>query len=278
MKSNSVKVKHNKKRNTVFLYEALMKEITSHILSKDDMHRAIVVSVFKEHFRKDSLLRKELDLYNGILDSNELSENVAEKIILESKRQYNILDKDELFNEQTKLINKINTRLNSSVFSNFVGNYKSLATIAQIFGDTLPAKDRVILEQMVIGKMCSKTEEVKKGDMKPLDDLVYKTFIKKFNDKYGTSLLKEQKDLLAQYVMSFSDNGTSLKYYLNEELGRIKGALNIAIKMPDVANDKIILEMALKVGKKLDAFRVKKFDQSMLSELLKIQEFINEAK
>jgi hypothetical protein len=78
--------------------------------------------------------------------------------------------------------------------------------------------------------------------------------------------------------MSFSDNGTSLKFYLNEELGRIKTLLNETIKLPEIANDKVIKEMTIKVAQKLDIFSYKKFDQTMLSELLKIQEFVNEAK
>jgi len=278
MERKAIKAKHNKKRNTAFLYEALMKEITSCILKKDEIRKSIVVSVFKEHFNKDSLLNKELELYQGILETSESSKEMAEKIIQESKKQYFAIDKEDLFNEQTKLINKINTRLNPTVFSNFVGNYKSLATIAQIFNETLPAKDKIILEQMVVDKMCLKLEEVKKERMKPMDGLVYQTFIKKFNEKYGSSLLKEQKELLTQYIMSFSDNGTSLKFYLNEELGRIKTLLNETIKLPEIANDKVIKEMTIKVAQKLDIFSYKKFDQTMLSELLKIQEFVNEAK
>ena len=34
----------------------------------------------------------------------------------------------------------------------------------------------------------------------------YNTFIEKFNDTYGNCLRKEQKDLLTNYIVSFTDN------------------------------------------------------------------------
>lgn len=240
------------------------------------MRKATIVSIFKEHFHKNSILKRELELFQGILDSRELDKEIALKILQESKKEYESLDKEEIFNEQTKLINEINRRLSPQVFSNFVSNYKSLATIAQIFNDTIPVKDRVILENVLIDKMCSKLEEVKE-EMKPLDDLVFKTFIKKFNEKYGASLLKEQKELLTHYVMAFSDNGVSLKFYLNEEIDRIRTLIVETVKTPEIKNDKQLFEMIKKLGSRIESFKIKKFDQAMLSDLLKIQQFVKEA-
>ena len=58
--------------------------------------------------------------------------------------------------------------------------------------------------------------------MKTMDNLVYKTFANKFNKEYSTGLIKEQKELLAKFISSFSNNGLDLKFYLNEEIGRLK--------------------------------------------------------
>lgn len=270
------KLKHNKKRNSVFLYEALMKELTGCILRKDEMRKAVIISLFKEHFNKNSLLRYELEIYQGILESRGLQKEVAERILFESQKAYTSLDKQDIFNEQTKLINAINRRLTPGVFSNFVANYKSMATIAQIFNETLPIKDKVILENSIISKMCSKIEEAK-PDMKPLDDLVFKTYIKKFNEKYGNVLLKEQKELLTQYIMAFSDGGASLKYFLNEELGRIRELVIETSKKTEFKEDQQLYEMLKKLGGKIETFKIKKFDQTMLSDLLKIQNFVKEA-
>ena len=56
-----LKLKHNKKRNTAFLFESLTKELTRAIVNKDEKTKQIILSVIKEHFRKGSILAKELD-------------------------------------------------------------------------------------------------------------------------------------------------------------------------------------------------------------------------
>ena len=47
-----LKLKHNKKRNTAFLFESLTKELTKAIVNKDEKTKQIILSVIKEHFRK----------------------------------------------------------------------------------------------------------------------------------------------------------------------------------------------------------------------------------
>ena len=60
--------------------------------------------------------------------------------------------------------------------SNFIPNYKDLATLAQIFNDEMTVKRRVMLEKQVLKNMISK-EEKSKEEMKPIDKLTFKTFI-----------------------------------------------------------------------------------------------------
>ncbi len=49
--------------------------------------------------------------------------------------------------------------------------------------------------------------------MQPIDNIVYKTFVSKFNDKYSDSLISEQKELLNKYIVSFVDNGIEFKTF-----------------------------------------------------------------
>ena len=70
-----MKIKHNKKRNTAFVYEALVREGTSAILQGDVERRNKVVSIIKKHFPKDSILRKDLECYRSLYESNNLSES-----------------------------------------------------------------------------------------------------------------------------------------------------------------------------------------------------------
>lgn len=269
------KSKHNKKRNTAFLYEALMKELTKNVVQKNENKKRFIVSILKEHFSKGTVLHKELSLYRGIQESTGLDKKIAAKILFESKIEYDRLPKNEIFNEQSKLINKINKSLSQNVFSNFVSDYKTLASISQMFNETTPVKERVLLEESIIENMC-KPEAIEQK-MVPVDNLAYKMFIKKFNDKYVDSLLKEQKELLTNYVVSFSDNGLSLKVFLNEELTRIKEKVSKCMEIEEIKQDQSMKKKTSKIMEKLELFNEKEFDQQMLGDLLKIQYFINEA-
>ena len=42
-----MKLKHNKKRNTAFLYETLIKELTKAVVSKDIERKEILISMLK---------------------------------------------------------------------------------------------------------------------------------------------------------------------------------------------------------------------------------------
>ena len=132
--------------------------------------------------------------------------------------QRRLLDPTGLFKAQSALIKDVNKELSPQVFNNFVPNYKSLATIAQIFSDKVSPKNRVILENEIIDNMVE--TPISTSDQK-VDDVVYRTFTKKFNNKYDTGLLEEQKQLLNHYVSSFADNSVELKLFLNEEIGRL---------------------------------------------------------
>lgn len=270
-------MKHNKKRNTAFIYEALIQELTKSIVSKDTEKKKTIVSILKEHFSKGKILNKELSLYKDILETTNMDKDLAEKLLFEAKVDYECLSKHEIFREQSKVINRINKEVSQSVFSNFVKNYKDYATLSQVFNSTAPVKQRVLLEEGVIKKMTSGEEIKEQESLKPLDELTYKTFIKKFNDKYGDSLLKEQKELLSNFVLSFSDNGLSLKVFLNEELERVKKELVKCSQVEEIKKEPMLVEKTNKIMEKLELFREKSFDQEMLFDLLRIQHFVNEA-
>jgi len=271
------KMKHNKKRNTAFLYEALVQEMTRSIVSKDNDKKNSILNILKEHFSRGKILHHELSLYKAINESKNMERNIAEKILFESKVEYDFLPKDKIFTEQSKVINKINKSVGSSVFSNFVKNYKDLASISQIFNSTVPVKERVLLEEEMLANMCQ-IESIQESKMVPTDKLVYNTFVKKFNNKYGDCLLKEQKELLTNYLVSFSDNGLSLKVFLNEELSRVRQNLQECLELDEIKQDQQMFQKTKQIIENLELFKKKEIDQHMLSNLLKIQNFINEAK
>jgi len=223
MKKGKYKSRHNKKRNTAFLYEVLVQEITRSVIGKDEERKTKALRVCKDFFNKNSPLYKEREVYNSLLSIKGLEKNFIEKVVIEAKAEYASLDKKEIFNMQTKLINEVNKTLTSNVLNYFVQNYKNLATIAQILNKDLPVKERILLEDKFV-KECVISDK-NESDLKPTDNLVYKTFVENYNKKYESTLLEEQKEVITRHAIAFSDNGVSLKIFLNEEIGRLKSII-----------------------------------------------------
>ena len=111
-------MKHNKKRNTAFLYECLIKELTRAIVREDKKRQLITQRIIKEFFHKKSELRKELLLYTSLLESNSLGEGFSKRLLEETKKDFYGLNRKKIFNAQTTLINRINHELEVGVFSN----------------------------------------------------------------------------------------------------------------------------------------------------------------
>ena len=151
-------MKHNKKRNTAFLYETLVRELTISVVNKDVVRKRKIVSIMKEFFRRDTTLGLELELYRTLYETTDVNEMTAEKLLLEVKRVYSALNQEEAFEQQSQLIGTINRELGKDTFTTFVPNYKDLATIAQIFDTRTTIKRRTLLENKVLSKMNSSVE------------------------------------------------------------------------------------------------------------------------
>ena len=270
-----MRLRHNKKRNTAFLYETLVRELTKCIVAKNEKRKEIIISLVKEHFAMGTSLRKELDLYRALYETDSLEVHVSEKLLYEVKRSHGSLDRKKIFKEQTALINKINKMLSKNIFSNFVPNYKSLATISQILNPDVSVKHRVLLENNLIQKISTTvSEEVE--TMAPMDNLVYKTFVKKFNKEYNGRLLEEQRELLNKYIASFHDNGVELKIFLNEEISRLKNVLNKSLKSEEIIKDSVLYKNANRVLSILEGYGQTELDSGMIQQVLKVQALVEE--
>ena len=270
-----MKTRHNKKRNTAFVYEALIREGTSAILQKDEARCNKVVAIIKKHFREGSILKKDLDCYKSLCENQNLSKLDSARIIQEAKTQKRLIDPSGLFVAQTDLIHDINKEVRPSVFNNYVPNYKSLANIYQMFSDSTNPKDAVLLENLVIENM---TKEMTLVEETKVDNLVINTFVEKFNKKYDQELLEEQKTLLNLYIQSFVDNSLEFKTFLNEEISRLKQQLEKAKTQEYISNDEDMLEKANQVLLKLESFKKTELNDNMLLTVLKVQSLVKETK
>ncbi len=173
-------MKHNKKRNTAFLYECLIKELTRSVVREDTDRQSTIKSILKEYFSRGTILSNELDIYRELLEAKDLEDRHHTRLLTESRVDFESLDRTQVFNSQTSLINKINKQLGTGVYSNFMPNYKDIATVGLFFQNkSLSAKKRIMLEERMV-ELLSR-EDVEEKEMVHGDNRTYKTFVNKFN-------------------------------------------------------------------------------------------------
>lgn len=272
---NSIKYKHNKKRNTAFLFEALVKELTKAVIESDKNKQKTISLLIKEHFKKNSILDKELTLYKQLYATKEFPKEIAEKLLKEVKSEYIKLSETEIFNEQSKLIAKINKFVGPQTFNNFIPNYKTLATISQIFSNTIEPKQKILLEQEVLETITEAHKE-KKVVLERIDSLAMKRFIDRFNEAYSDKLLAEQKQLLSKFI-NHAEEDVELKVYLNEEIDRLKQIIKNIIPSVTINENKEILENIKRLETLLNNFKITNINEELIKKVMYIQEFVAEA-
>jgi len=271
--------KHNKKRNTAFLYEALLKEVTKAIISGDRKAKKTAISILKESFAPKTVLSEELELYKTLLETKEMDNLAAEKIVFQVRQARNNINESDIQEAQNRLISRVNKELSSGVYSNFVPNYKNIATVSQLFSTdegNANIKSGVLLEQKVVASMMEGLSTPDAPKMKPIDNLVFKSFVSKYNKEYSSGILNEQKELLNRYILSFSDNGVDVNIYLNEELGRLHGVLTDALASDEIKTDATMVESTKRVISMIDGFRETPVDKDLIEDVLKIQNLVSE--
>ena len=271
--------KHNKKRNTAFLYEALVREVTKAVVSGDKLAKKTAVTILKESFSPQTVLSKELELFNALLETDDLDALTAEKLTFQVREAHSAMNSTEIHEAQSHLINRINRELSSGVFGNFVPNYKNIATVAQLFGidsSVTSVKAAVLLEQEIVSSLISKPAGKEKKAMKPIDNLVFNTFVSKYNEAYSSGILSEQKELLNRYILSFSDNAVDVSVYLNEELGRLHDVLKSSLESEEIVSDKNMVESTKEVLSMIDGFKETPVDKTLIEKVLKIQNLVHE--
>tara|TARA_R110000787_G_scaffold253369_1_gene358770 strand:+ start:4711 stop:5535 length:825 start_codon:yes stop_codon:yes gene_type:complete len=273
-----MKFKHNKKRNTAFLYETMIKELTKAVVNKDLERKKFIVETMKQYFNSNTLLGKELRIYRDLNETSGVDLYTAERLLTESKKDFHSMDRKEVFNLQTELISEINKAVGKETFNNFVPNYKNLATIYQIFSNQNSTKELILLERRILKTLISKSSKAPTKQMPHVNNLTLKTFIKNYNDKYSQSITENQQELLNKYILSFSDNGLEFKIYLNEEVARLKSELHTILENKELTTDKGLKEKLTELRTLLESFSRTRIDEKMIVKIMKIQNLIKETK
>jgi hypothetical protein len=283
------KIKHSKFKNTGFIFELLVRQITSEIMSAN---KSVAEKILKEHFNSKKELSKELKLYQYLINEKYNSESKAEQFIntiLEARKK---IDEKKLTKEKYNLIKEIKETYNLDEFiKSPISNYKTLASIYKIF-ETVITDDQydptdivssrfTIAENIINSSIQNKDTKVKDAVLeeyrKQDDDLrvvSYKLLVESFNSKYK-NLTEEQKGLLREYINNINNTGKLSEYVNNEVSNLITNLKEIGLKITDKVT-KIKLAETIANIKKVKS--VKKIKEQHLSALMMSYELVKELK
>jgi hypothetical protein len=283
------KIKHSKFKNTGFIFELLVRQITSEIMSNN---KSVAEKILKEHFNSKKELSKELKLYQYLVNEKYNSESKAEQFIntiLEARKR---LDETKLTREKYNLIKEIKETYNLDEFiKSSISNYKTLASIYKIFetitsGEQFDPTDIVssrftIAENIINSSIENKDvkikdavlEEYRKQD-EDLRAVSYKLLVESFNNKYK-NLNNEQKSLLREYINNINNTGKLNEYVGNEVTNLVAALKEVGSKISDKVT-KIKLAETISNIKKIKS--VKKIREQHLSAMMMTYELLNELK
>ena len=283
------KIKHSKFKNTGFIFELLVRQVTSEILSSN---KSIAEKILKEHFNSKKELSKELKLYQYLINEKYNSESKAEKFIDTICEARKRLDEVKLTKEKYNLIKVIKEQYGLEEFiKSSISNYKALASIYKIFEVTTSneqydptdiVSSRFTLTETIINSSIQNKdtkikdavlEEYRKQD-EDLRAISYKLLVESFNKKYK-NLTAEQKSLLREYINNINNTGKLNQYVSSEITNLIAGLKEIGGKITDKVT-KIKLAETIANIKKVKS--VKKIKEEHLSGLMMTYELLKELK
>jgi len=283
------KIKHSKFKNTGFIFELLVRQITSEIMSSNN---SIAEKILKENFNSKKELSKELKLYQYLVNEKYNSESKAEQFINTICEARKRLDEKKLTKEKYNLIKQLKETYNIDEFiKSPVSNYKTLASIYKIFevssteeqyDPTDVVSSRFTIAENIINTSIQNKdsklkdavlEEYRKQD-EDLRAISYKLLVENFNKKYK-NLTSDQKGLLREYINNINNTG-KLNAYVSEEVSKLVGGLKeVGSKITDKVTKIKLAETISNIRKIKSAKRIK---EEHLSAMMMTYELLGELK
>jgi len=266
-------IKHSKHRNTGLLYEFLLREVILSLIEEKKHKASITWNVIERYFLdKKAPLKRELEFFTVLSESNSKSREVAEKILKEVEHYAKNTNCKTLEQAKTSLLEEIKTTLGSILWKHKIDNYKFLASVQVLLNSIRYNKSSLMSEVEKIKVESSILEHLlEEREQKPLsileegpslDDFVITVALRKFNGRYKKKLNPPQKRLLESYMLyqlnkideeTFKDMmrnaATIIKEQINvianedtklrDQLVEASQKLNEVVKVP-VSDDSII--------------------------------------
>jgi hypothetical protein len=273
------KIKHSKFKNTGMLFELLVRQITSDIISANE---SVATIILKKFFNKNTELNKEYALYKTLSEERFSSDAKAGMLVDAVIRAKKGIDKKKLSEEKYELIKTIKENFElDSFFQTKVQNYKLLASIYKILeyteldSPTEITRSKITIIENMTSENRSRLNESSidlSEEPKEIRLMSYKILVEKFNTKYE-NLSSNQKNLLREYIQNVSTTN-NLKTFIQKESQDIKNLLESRIK--NVKDKTLKIKLNEVVGL-LDQYKnVKNVEENHVSALLRYYDLIND--
>ena len=253
---------HSKIKNTAILFELLSRQVAADTIK--GVEKSPALSIIKEFFKADSVLAKELMLYQTLLNEKYSNTEKANYLLNTVIKLRNKLDANRLREQKYNLIREIKKHYDlTNFFKTNISEYKIYASTYRVFEGVSVAKvsevvqSRYTILEHLVRKSKNKLSE---GKTTAADDylnqdseirlLAYKLMIDKFNEKYA-DLSTKQKSILKEYINNISNTtalrdfvlleGKSLNASIKKTLPKIKDKVT-TIKLNEVCNMLVKLE------------------------------------
>jgi len=217
---------HNKKRNSMLLYEFLVQTISKSLIEDDKKKSGLALKILRKHYKPGTGLYREFRLINSLVKTTVSSEHVASSILKEAKGVAIAMDHNDLDREKSLLIRNINHTINDDNFyDQHVNEYRIYATVQTLINEWRSSnKDLLKMAQYedqvmkwLVSEKEKPTEQTISEDTSGSARLLMKVMTKKLNEKYNGVLNEQQRSIIKAYAFSAaSDDQTSIKLKLQE--------------------------------------------------------------
>lgn len=218
---------HSKIKNTAILFELLTRQVAADTMK--GVEKSPALTIIREFFKADSVLAKELVLYQTLINERLANESKANYLIDNVLKIRNKINAKRLGEAKYKLISEIKKHYNvQDFFKTNLNEYKIYASIYRVFeGISVTKVAEVVKSRFTIVEHITKKHTKLVEEVDPVvtaytkqDEeirlLAYKLMIDKFNEKYQNVLSEKQKNILKEYINNVS-NTESLKTFVVKE-------------------------------------------------------------
>lgn len=239
---------HNKRMNAGLLYEFLVRELSSAVISEQPGRAADVLSLIEGSFGPGTPLSDELAIHTTALESRGVPRSIAQRLVDEIRMAAVRLDRRSCNTAKRHLLGEIRKLFGEGVFERHsIPDYKAHASIGIIVQNSGrrridEAAQMARVEEYLVEFIASKEPAPKRIEPEA-STLAYKIAVESYEEEYGKVLDGQQSELLREHVrVSLGGKPVGAAKMIERHRKSILESLRKAPLMEGVSSDREMLK------------------------------------